>query len=116
MFFPPPTVRIFLCQQPTDLRRSFDGLAALARDVIKADPLSGHIFVFRNRHGDRMKILWWDRSGFCLFYKRLEEGSFRLPAVETGEINAAELALILEGIDLNGAARQKRYILPQRVK
>lgn len=115
MFFPPPTVRIFLCRQPTDMRRSFDGLAALARDVVKEDPLTGHMFVFRNRNGDRLKLLWWDRSGFCLFYKRLEEGSFQLPRVG-GEMQAADLALMLEGIDLNQAIRQKRYTLPQMLK
>lgn len=116
MFFPPPTVRIFLCRQATDMRRSFDGLAALARDVVLQDPLSGHVFVFCNRNGDRMKLLWWDRTGYCLFYKRLEEGRFKYSAESTGEIGAADLALILEGIDLSGATRQKRYKLLQGVQ
>jgi transposase len=110
MFLLPPSVRIFLCRQPTDMRRSFDGLATLAREIVRQDPLSGHVFVFRNRNGDRAKLLWWDRSGFCLFYKRLEEGTFQFPG--SGEVSAAELMLLLEGIDLNGATRHKRFSLP----
>jgi transposase len=110
MFLLPPSVRIFLCRQPADMRRSFDGLAALAREIVRQDPLSGHIFVFRNRLGDRAKLLWWDRSGFCLFYKRLEEGTFQFPT--SGEVTAGELMLLLEGIELSGAMRQKRFSLP----
>jgi transposase len=113
--FLPPTVRIFLCREPTDMRRSFDALAALARDVIRENPLSGHVFLFRNRAGDRLKLLWWDRSGFCLFYKRLEDGTFELPNA-CGEIHAGDLALLLEGIDLNHVTRKKRYTLPQTLK
>lgn len=114
----PPSTRVFLCLAPTDMRKSFDGLAALAVDVVRQEPLSGHLFVFRNRREDRIKVLYWDRTGFCLFYKRLEQGTFRFPrgmptavadAVSAGEIDAAELALILEGIDLNDAVRRKRY-------
>ncbi len=114
----PPSTRVFLCLPPTDMRKSFDGLAALAVDVVRQEPLSGHLFVFRNRREDRIKVLYWDRTGFCLFYKRLEQGTFRFPgrvtttaadAVSAGEIDAAELALILEGIDLNHAVRRKRY-------
>lgn len=115
----PPSTRVFLCLPPTDMRKSFDGLAALAVDVVRQEPLSGHLFVFRNRREDRIKVLYWDRTGFCLFYKRLEQGTFRFPhrvattsagdADSAGEIDAAELALILEGIDLNDAVRRKRY-------
>jgi transposase len=111
MFFPPPAVRIYLCAGPTDMRRSFDGLAALTRDVLRQDPLSGHLFVFRNRPGNRVKLLWWDRSGFCLFYKRLEKGNFRFPE-NGGEVAAGDLALLLEGIELAGARRRQRYQLP----
>ena len=108
----PPSVRIFLAVQPADMRRSFDGLAAMTREVIGRDPLSGHLFVFRNRKGDRVKVLFWDRSGFCLWYKRLEEGVFHFPAGVGGsvEVEAAELALVLEGIDLAGARRRARFV------
>jgi transposase len=113
----PPSVRIFLCTQPTDMRRGFDGLAALAQQVLSADPLSGHLFVFRNRRGNRIKILFWDRDGYVLYYKRLERGTFHLPSSANGpaQIDAAELMLLLEGIDLVGARRQKRFRLPSLV-
>ena len=75
----PPSVRIFVCREPADMRRSFDGLARLAGEVVRGDPFSGHLFVFHNRRGDRVKILWWDRSGFALLYKRLEQGVFVFP-------------------------------------
>lgn len=107
----PPSVRIFLSTEPTDIRRSFDGLALLVEEVIGQDPFSGYLFVFRNRLGDRVKVLFWDRSGFCLWYKRLEKGVFHFP-VATGrsiEVEAADLSLILEGIDLSGAKRRERF-------
>lgn len=81
MFVLPPSTRVFLCTLPTDMRKSFDGLAAMTRDLVLQNPLSGHLFVFRNRNGDRLKVLYWDRAGFCLFYKRLEKGTFRFPPV-----------------------------------
>jgi len=110
----PPSVRVFLSRAPTDMRRSFDTLAAMVREVLKQDPLSGHLFVFLNRPRDRVKILFWDRSGYALWYKRLEQGVFRLPESRDAsdvEIDATELALILEGIDLSKAERGKRYSL-----
>ena len=112
-----PAVKIFLCSQATDMRRSFDKLAEMTRSVLAQDPLSGHLFVFFNRPRDRVKILFWDRSGFCLYYKRLEEGAFRVPKLDTGgvQIDAAELALILEGIDLAGATRHKRFSIAVKV-
>jgi len=95
------------------MRYGFDRLAVLAQTVLGHDPFSGHLFVFFNKRGDRCKILSWDRSGFCLWYKRLEQGVFRLPGHEMDtrrlEVNIAELSLILEGIDLAGARRRKRY-------
>ena len=117
----PPSVQIFVSTEPADMRRSFDGLSAMVEEVLEKSPFSGHLFVFRNRRGDRVKILYWDRSGFCLWYKRLEKGVFRFPTSEAGcvEMEAADLALILEGIDLRGARRQKRFqrphSLPKRV-
>jgi transposase len=108
-----PAVKIFLCAQATDMRRSFDKLAEMTRSVLAQDPLSGHLFVFFNRPRDRVKILFWDRSGFCLYYKRLEEGLFRVPKLNQGsvQLEAAELTLILEGIELAGSRRQKRFSL-----
>ncbi|NVB39582.1 IS66 family insertion sequence element accessory protein TnpB [Pseudenhygromyxa sp. WMMC2535] len=110
----PPTVRIFVALEPVDLRKGFDGLANVARTVLAENPLSGHLFVFLNRRGNRAKILFWDRSGWCIYYKRLERGRFRLRRrSELGEgkveLEAAELLLILEGIDLEGARRQPRW-------
>jgi transposase len=111
----PPSVRIFVCLAPADMRRSLDGLAAMTREILREDPLSGHLFVFFNRRRDRTKILFWDRSGLALYYKRLEKGVFRLEAFEhptrqRTEIEAAELALILEGIDLSNAKRRARFV------
>ena len=81
----PPTVKIFLGADPTDMRKGFDSLAHLVESSMALDPLSGHLFVFRSRRGDRIKVLWWDRDGYCLWYKRLEKGSFRFPAVSAEE-------------------------------
>ena len=87
----------------------------MTEQVIRQDQFSGHLFVFRNRNGDRLKILYWDRSGFCLWYKRLEEGVFRLPSGKGAsvELDTSELAMILEGIDLAKAKREKRYARPR---
>lgn len=97
------------------MRRSFDGLAAMARDVMKGDPFSGHIFVFRNRMSDRVKVLFWDRSGYVIWYKRLEKGRFHLPCepYPSAEIEAAEMTLLLEGIDLSNSRRRKRWAPPR---
>lgn len=110
----PPSVRVFVSLLPTDMRRSFDSLAALVREVIGQDPVSGHLFVFLNRPRNRAKILLWDRTGYWLFYKRLEEGVFKLPHghdASSVEMTSAELALILEGIDLSRAHRHRRFSL-----
>ena len=109
----PSSVRVFLCLVPVDMRRSFDGLAALAEQTARESPLSGHLFVFRGKRGDRLKILYWDRDGYALWYKRLEAGTFRFPANEgdAKEIAAADLALVLEGVDLASVKRQKRFSL-----
>jgi transposase len=110
----PPAVRILLAVEPADMRKGFDGLAQLVRDVIAEDPLSGHFFVFRNRRRDRVKILYWDRDGFALWYKRLEKGVFRFPEAKDGrvEVTPAEMAAVLEGIDLSRARRLPRFALP----
>jgi transposase len=96
------------------MRKGFDGLALLVREVIAEDPLSGHLFVFRNRRRDRVKVLYWDRDGFALWYKRLEKGTFPFPEAEGGrvEVTPAEMAAVLEGIDLSRARRLPRFALP----
>jgi transposase len=113
----PPAVRIFVATAPTNMHLSFDRLAALARDVIHQDPLSGHLFAFFNRPADRVKILYWDRSGFCLWYKRLERGVFHLPHAGTShlELEAADLTLLLDGIELTAVTRRPRYTVRRDV-
>jgi len=110
----PASVRILLCMEVTDMRRGFDGLAAMVTDVLKDDPLSGHMFVFRNRRRDRVKILYWDRDGYALWYKRLEKGTFKFPSVTSSrsrrvEVKASDLMMLLDGVDLRSVRREKRY-------
>ena len=110
----PPSVRIFLCVEVTDMRRGFDGLAAMVSELLKDDPLSGHLFVFRNRRRDRVKILYWDRDGYALWYKRLEKGTFKFPAAASRqsrrvEVKASDLMMLLDGVDLRTVQREKRY-------
>lgn len=113
----PLPMRIFLCSRPADMRRSFDGLAAMVREFLGADPLSGHLFVFRSKRGDRLKMLYWMGDGLAIWYRRLEKGTFRFPAppVDGGsiEIRAADLTMILDGVDLSTVRRQERYRRPQ---
>jgi transposase len=105
--------RIYLCTVPTDMRRGFDALAVVVREFLGCDPLSGHLFLFVSRGRDRLKLFYWDADGFALWYKRLEEGTFRLPSVSEGtasvELKASELAMLLEGIDLRSLKRTKRF-------
>jgi transposase len=105
--------RVFLCTAPADMRKGFDSLAALVRDYLGHDPLSGHLFLFVSRGRDRLKLLYWDRDGFALWYKRLEQGTFRLPAPTSAdhsvELRASELAMLLEGIDLRSLRRSTRF-------
>ena len=110
----PSALRIFLATEPADMRKGFDGLSQLVRERIAQDPLSGHLFVFRNKRRDRVKILYWDRDGFALWYKRLEKGTFRFPEAKDGrvEVTPAEMAAVLEGIDLSRARRFPRFSLP----
>jgi transposase len=110
----PPSVRIFAAVEPVDARKSFDGLAAVVRDSLGGDPMTGHLFFFINRRGDMAQILFWDRTGFVVMRKRLEAGTFRLVRSAEGnkshvEIDAAELGLMLEGIDLGTVKRRKRF-------
>ena len=96
----PASVRVFVAGGATDLRRSFDRLSAQVQEVLRQDPLSGHVFVFFNRQRNRVKLLVWERDGFWLLYKRLEAGTFA--ALDCDEINARELYLLLEGIEVDG--------------
>lgn len=97
----PPGIRIWLAAGITDLRKGFDGLAALVQQSLAEDPFSGQVFVFRGRRGDRLKLLWWDGDGLCLLSKRLERGRFVWPKAESGAVHltAAQLSMLLEGID-----------------
>src|SRR2546421_12988060 len=115
----PLPVRILICTKYADMRRSFDGLAALVREHLGADPLSGHLFVFRNKRGDRVKLLYWDGDGYAIWYKRLEKGVFRFPQAKADaeipsvHIRATDLAMLLDGVDLDSVQRGKRYARPQ---
>jgi len=106
-------VRVYLCTATTDMRKGFDTLAVLVRDSLGYDPLSGHLFLFVGRRRDRLKILYWDRDGYALWYKRLEKGTFRMPVTKPDttsiELRASELAMLLEGIDLRSIKRRKRF-------
>jgi transposase len=110
----PASVRIYVAAEAVDLRRGFDGLAAATRSLIRQEPLSGHLFVFLNRRRNRIKLLVWDRTGYLLVYKRLERGTFHLPASPRPgqrhvEVDAGDLALMLEGVELRGARRRERW-------
>lgn len=114
-------VRIWLCTHAIDMRLGFDRLAELASRVTGQDPLSGregeactHLFLFRSRGGDRLKALYFDRDGYALWYKRLEEGTFRLPKIDDAQkrsiqLRPSELAMLLDGIDLRSVKRTRRY-------
>lgn len=107
----PPSVRIYVALEATDLRRSVDGLSLLVRESLRLEPFSGHLFLFRNRRADRLKILVWDRSGFWVLYKRLERGTFAWPlgeGVGPLEMKAVDLMLLLSGVE-RGARRRRWY-------
>jgi len=110
----PASVRVYLCLTACDMRKSFDSLHALVRDHLELNAYAGHLFVFASRRRDRVKILYWDRDGFAIWSKRLEEGTYAVPfANEAGEkrreITAQELGALLSGIDLERAEKRKRY-------
>jgi len=110
----PTAVRVWLATRPTDLRKSFDSLAELVRQQLQGDPLSGQLFIFRNKRADRVKLLYWDEDGFVIVYKRLEAGTFRFPAAEDAgvEIRAVDLQMLLDGVDLDSVKRSRRYRRP----
>ena len=112
----PPSVRIYLASALVDMRRGHDGLSALVRNHWDVDIYGGHLFVFVGRRADRCKILFWDRGGFVLYYKRLERGRFRLPQIPAGASSVAmdstELAMLLDGIDVGKVRRPARWTPP----
>lgn len=109
MFFPEGRIRVYLYGAPCDMRKSFDGLTGLVKNAMSRDPLSGCLFVFVNRRGNYLKALYWDRSGYCMWAKRLERGSFISDwrQVEGREMDCTELKLLLEGIEKK--SQKKRY-------
>jgi transposase len=114
----PPGLRIWLCTRPADMRRSFDGLSEMVRENLDQDPLSGQLFVFRNKRSDRIKLLYWDEDGLAIWYKRLEEGTFRFPAVPAEgsmaiTVRSADLLMLLDGVDWQQVKRSRRYRRPE---
>ena len=113
MFLPSTRLIFYLYTHPTDMRKSFNGLFGIVTEALKSDPLSGDVYVFLNRRRDRLKLLFWDKGGFWIFYKRLEKGTFQRPFSEThtNSVNLSynELVMMLEGIDLNSIKRRTRY-------
>jgi len=109
-------IRIFLCTTPTRMNYSFDGLMGRAQSIFDQDPTSGHLFLFFNRNRDRVKILFWDQDGFCIWYKRLEKGTFQFPDAPGGEerleLTYDQLTKMLGGIDLRTGRRRRRYRRP----
>ena len=109
----PASVRVYLCTAPCDMRRSFDGLQSMVAGAMQLDALAGHLFVFFNRQRDRVKILYWDRDGFAIWSKRLEQGTYAMPFGKADgpqcELTTQELSALLSGIDLSEARRRKRY-------
>ena len=111
MFFPEGQVRVWLYTQPTDMRKSYDGLSALVKNTLHEDPANGHLFVFINRKRTQMKVLYFDRSGYCVWSKRLEQGRFqyRSAGADKVALDWTQLKLILEGIELKNTRRYKRF-------
>jgi transposase len=112
----PAGLRLYLATSPTDLRKSFDGLSTLVQSELGLSPLRGDLFIFLNRRATQVRILFWDRDGYCVLAKRLEQGTFRRVRTAEGgagvEIDAGELAMLLEGIDAKHVRRRKRYKTP----
>jgi len=115
----PSQIRVYLYRLPTDMRKGFHGLIAMTESALKQDPLSGSLFVFVNRRRDRIKILYWAQTGFCIWYQQLQRGTYQLPvadalqAQETVEVTRSQLGLILDGIDLASVRQRTRF---QRTK
>lgn len=114
----PSSVKLYLATEPTDLRKSFGGLSTVVEGIFGMSAMTGDLFVFLNRRGTQVRILFWDRDGFCVLMKRLEAGTFRRVKSAEGasrvEIDAGELAMLLEGIDAPKVRRRKRYVPPSK--
>ena len=107
MLVPVSRVRIFVCRDAVDMRKSFDGLCGLVRSILNEDPLSGHVFLFTNRTRNYVKLLWWDRTGYCITAKRLARGRFG--QIDRAQLNTAELLQILEGMSVTTRRCSKLY-------
>jgi transposase len=111
----PPGIQVFMAIEPVDLRKGFDGLSAAVQAVFGRQVLDGHLFLFLNRRRDRVKILWWDRDGLAIFYKRLERGSYEMPRHEPQAqhltLDVTQLALLLSGVELSSVKHRPRYHL-----
>jgi transposase len=109
----PPSVKLWYCPDAVDMRLGFDGLFSLVQNRLKADPLSGHLFIFRNKTADRLKVLYWGGHGLCLWCQRLEAGRYHFPDAPAGtnavELSAGQLQMVLDGIDLSRVRRFKRF-------
>ena len=112
----PPAVQLWYCRDAVDMRLGFDGLFNLVRSRLNADPLSGHLFIFRNRTGDRLKVLYWGGHGLCLWCQRLEAGRYHFPEAPADaasvELTAGQFQMVLDGIDLSRVRRFKRLGRP----
>jgi transposase len=108
-----PAVKLWYCSSPVDMRLGFDGLHALVQNRLKADPLSGHLFIFRNKNADRLKVLYWGGHGLCLWSQRLEAGRYHFPEAAPDklalELTAGQFQMILDGIDTSNVRRFKRF-------
>ncbi|MBX9687531.1 MAG: IS66 family insertion sequence element accessory protein TnpB [Candidatus Obscuribacterales bacterium] len=112
----PASDRIYFCVLPIDMRRSFDSLAELAREQMGEEPMSGHLFLFRNKTEDCLKVLYWDRDGYAIWYKRLQKRKFSLPAIagKSLEVDATTFSMLLNGLDRKSLKRQKRYSMAKK--
>lgn len=122
MLLLPASVRVYLCLEPTDMRKGFDSLAGIVRERFGDDPLSGHLFLFASKRADRLKILWWDRDGFVIWCKRLERGTFRVAIPEVSraaariELPRRELAMLLEGLERKDLRISRRFACASSIR
>jgi transposase len=108
------SLQYYLYSDPTDMRKGFYGLGNLVREYFRREPTDGSVYIFINRNRDKIKLLIWDRSGFVVYYKSLEAGTFELPTLKNNQLNWDELVMILEGVRLDSIKRKKRYGYPQK--